>query len=354
MIFPSNNAYRIIIPKPERHGGSAVSERMTARKGRPLKKVLLCALMLLAGSAPADEKTEWPDIGLALGSGGAGGLAHIAMLEVFEDLSVQPTMISGTSIGAIVGVLYAAGMDSSEIQTLFAEFGESALNPFDALGGGGGGVSWTDLVELDFANGSVIDADGFLDFVGERIEARSFSDLAIPVQVVATDYWTGEAVVMEDGDLFLAIKASMAVPGLFAPVADGDRLLIDGGASNPLPWGLVKDQELVVAIDVTGIRTPSPDGPPDLSELLFKTFEIMQQSIITQTLTADRPDLYIKPDLEGVRLLHFDRVDEVVDQARPAAEALCEGLLEAQSAWAGNRAQTADGSTNSEEDPTHE
>ena len=307
--------------------------------------MLMAALMLLAGTVLAKEKTEWPAIGLALGSGGAGGLAHIAMLEVFEELAIQPTKISGTSIGAIVGALYAAGLDSGEIRDLFAEFGESALNPFGALGGGGGGVNWTDLVKLDFANGSVIDADGFLEFVGGRIEAREFADLAIPLKIVATDYWTGQPVVIEDGDLFQTIKASMAVPGLFAPVSDGDRLLIDGGVSNPLPWNLLADQELVVAIDVTGVRTPSPDGPPDLSELLFKTFEIMQQSIIREQLAVEPPDIYIKPELEGIRLLHFDRVDEVVEQARPAAGELRERLLEA---------QTAAGSTHSEEDPTHE
>ena len=293
---------------------------------------LMAAGMLMIGIAAAAEETEWPDIGLALGSGGAGGLAHIAMLEAFEELSVRPAEISGTSIGAIVGALYAAGLDSSEIRQLFADFGDSALNPFSGLGGDGGGVNWTDLIAFDFDNASLISADGFLDFVGERIEAREFADLAIPLKIVATDYWTAEPVVMAEGDLFQALKASMAVPGLFAPVADGDRLLIDGGASNPLPWDLVADQELVIAIDVTGTRTPSPDGSPDLSELLFKTFEIMQQSLIGQKLAANPPDIYIKPELEGVRLLHFDRVDEVLEQARSAADELRIRLREAQQA----------------------
>ena len=310
------------------------------------KPLLSLLLLMLATTASADESR--PGIGLALGSGGAGGLAHIAMLEVFEDLSIQPNVISGTSIGAIVGALAAAGMESGEIRDLFAEFGDSALNPFSGLGGGG--VNWTDLIKLDFANGSLIDAEGFLDFVGEHIEARDFADLAIPLKIVATDYWTGESVVIVEGDLFQAIRASMAVPGLFAPVHHGDRLLVDGGVSNPLPWTLLADQDLVVAIDVTGVRTPSPDGPPDLSELLFKTFEIMQQSIIRQQRAAHPPDIYIKPKLEGIRLLHFDRVDEVVDQARPAADELRRQLQKA-------RAETQprhDGEAQSEEEPDDE
>ncbi len=296
--------------------------------------VLIAGLLLMTSTVVADKKAEWPAIGLALGSGGAGGLAHIAMLEVFEELSIQPSVISGSSIGAIVGALYAGGLDSEEIRELFVDFGDSALNPFGGLGGDGGGVNWTDLLDFDFDNGSVISTDGFLDLVGERIEARQFADLAIPLKIVATDYWTGEFVVIDDGDLFQALKASMAVPGLFAPVRDGDFLLIDGGVSSPLPWDLVSDHDLVVAIDVTGTRKPSPDGSPDLSELLFKTFEIMQQSMIGQKLAANPPDIYIKPELEGVRLLHFDRVDEVMEQAAEAAGELRERLLEAQTIWA--------------------
>ncbi|MFU8896167.1 MAG: patatin-like phospholipase family protein [Gammaproteobacteria bacterium] len=290
-------------------------------------RTLLLIFILAGGSAIAATADERQSVGLALGSGGAGGLAHIAMLEVFEELSIRPDAISGTSIGAIVGALYAAGLDSQEIRALFIEFGESAMNPFAGLLDGGDGVGWTDLLDFDFANGGLISADGFLELVGQHIEARDFADLDIPLQIVATDYWSGEAVVFDEGDLMRAIKASMAVPGLFAPVKDGDRLLIDGGVANPLPWDLLAGQDLIVAIDVTGIRAPSPDGPPGLTMLLFKSFEIMQQSLIREKYAAAPPDIYIKPELDDVRLLHFDRVDEVISKADRAADEL-RGRLE--------------------------
>ncbi len=263
---------------------------------RRLSAVLFAVALLalapwtLVSSAAAESDPPRPSIGLALGSGGAGGLAHIAMLEVFETLSLQPAAISGSSIGAE------------------------------------NGASWTDL--LDLGNDSILDADGFLEFVGERIEAREFSELVIPLKIVATDYWTGETVTLEEGDLFEAIKASMAVPGLFAPVEAGDRLLIDGGGSNPLPWDVLGDHDVVVAIDVTGVREPSPEGAPGITELLFKSFEIMQQSLIGQMRAATPPDLYLKPALEDIRLLHFDRVDEVLSQAQPAAKELHDRLQE--------------------------
>ena len=294
---------------------------------RALVLVFLLAVGPATAPVAADER---PSIGLALGSGGAGGLAHIAMLEVFEAMSIRPDAISGSSIGAIIGALYAAGLDSGEIRDLFIEFGDSAMNPFGGLMNENG-IGWTGLLDIDLDNGSLISTDGFLELVGQYIEARDFAELEIPLQIVATDYWSGEAVVFDEGDLMRAIKASMAVPGLFAPVKDGGRLLIDGGIANPLPWDLLEDQELVVAIDVTGTRAPLPDGEPGLTMLLFKSFEIMQQSLIRQKLATAPPAIYIKPEFDDVRLLHFDRVDEVISKAGAAADELRDRLEHATS-----------------------
>ncbi len=287
--------------------------------------VAAAAWLLFTPPAAADE-CEPPRVGLALGSGGAGGLAHIAMLAVFEELEIEPAAVAGTSIGAIIGALHAAGLESNEIQDLFREFGDSALNPFSGLLEDSGSPGWSDLIEFDLANGSFIDSDGFIDFIAGKFDARSFADLDKPLTIVATDYWTGEAHVFREGDLLRAIKASMAVPGMFPPVPFDDKLLIDGGASNPLPLDLLEGFDVVVAIDVTGTRRADRDGKPDITDLLFSAFEIMQQSILREKAEHARPDIYIKPELAGIRLLHFDRVDRIVDEAGDAAEALREKL----------------------------
>jgi NTE family protein len=286
----------------------------------------LTALLLAITTTAAAEECRPPSIGLALGSGGAGGLAHIAMLEVFEDLDIRPDGLAGTSIGAVVATLYAAGLDAGEIAEIFREFGGSALDPLSGLLGNNGGPGWRDLVDIDLENGGFIDADGFLDFIGERFEARSFAELDLPIKIVATNYWDGEAHVFVDGDLMTAIKASMAVPGLFIPVRLGDKLLVDGGASNPLPVDLLTDHDVIIAIDVTGTREPDGEGSPGITNLLFKTFEIMQQSIIRARIAQTSADIYIKPALSGIRLLHFDRVDEVLDAAETAANELRDQL----------------------------
>ena len=320
--------------------GQPIEANRTLGTGRLHWRATSCrwvalVLLLAATSLPAQSCRE-ASVGLVLGSGGAGGLAHIAMLEVFEDLDLRPDAIAGTSIGAIIGALYAAGLEASEIADLFREFGGSALDPLSGLTDDGPG--WRELIDLDLANGGVIDADGFIDFIAERFEARTFSELELPLAIVATNYWSGEAHVFRSGDLLKAIEASMAVPGLFKPVALGDELLIDGGASNPLPLDLLEGHEWVIAIDVTGTRAPNGDEAPGLTDLLFTTFEIMQQSIIRAKVAQHPAEIYIKPDLEGIRLLHFDRVDAILESVEDAADELrrqLEGIPDCRAARAG-------------------
>jgi NTE family protein len=297
-------------------------------RARAWRSAQLSLLMLagLVGLALAESGEGPPRIGLALGSGGAGGLAHVAMLEVFEEQGLKPSQLSGTSIGAVVAALYAAGLDASAIRQLFEEFGGSALDPLSGLGNENSGPGWTDLLDIDFERGSLISSDRFIDFIAERFEARDFAELEIPLAIVATDFWSGEAVVLSEGELLPAIQASMAVPGLFAPVEIGDQLLIDGGASNPLPWDLLDAVDLKVAIDVTGSRVRNGEERPGLTELLLKSFEIMQQSIIREKRRHAEPDILIKPALSDVRLLHFDRVDDIIASVAEAKDDLREQL----------------------------
>lgn len=304
---------------------------MTSLWKNMLSKLLIAVLLLSPLSVVAESeepKSATPSIGLALGSGGAGGLAHIAMLQVFDDLKLKPGQIVGTSIGAVIGVLYAAGLSAEQIEEIFYEFGGSRLDVLSHLALSDTELNLSDLFDVDIDNGGLIDSTAFLDFLAAKIEARSFSDLMIPMEVVATDYWSGETIVLSKGDLFTAVKASIAVPGLFSPVPHGEQLLIDGGTSNPLPFHLLIDShDLVVAVDVTGSRVSSDKAKVEFTEVFFKTFEIMQQSIISAQMSHQKPDVYIKPDTSNIRLLHFNRLKQIHKQAEPAAEKLKEKLL---------------------------
>jgi NTE family protein len=297
--------------------------------------ILLIALILLsplAGAAKsAQQSPTAPSIGLALGSGGAGGLAHISMLQVFDDLNLKPDQIVGSSIGAVIGALYAAGLSAEQIIEIFDEFGGSKLDALSHLALSNAELNLSDLFDVDIDNGGLIDSSAFLDFLAGKIEARTFKDLKIPMQVVATDYWSGETIVLSEGDLFTAIKASIAVPGLFSPVPHGKRLLIDGGTSNPLPFDLLsKNHDLVIAIDVTGSRASADKTKVELTKVYFNTFEIMQQSIIAAKMRHQKPDVYIKPDTSNIRLLHFNRLKQILKQAQPAADKLKQEILQFQ------------------------
>ncbi|NKI33669.1 patatin-like phospholipase family protein [Wenzhouxiangella sp. XN79A] len=298
---------------------------------RPFLATLLLLVVLAPDAHVAAETVESAaseatdcEIGLALGSGGAAGLAHIAMLNVFDELGLRPSRIAGTSIGAVIGALYAAGLDADSIETLFAEFGGSGLDALSRMIDGDNGLGLRDVLNLDLEHGGLIDPEGFIEFLATHTEARDFGDLRIPLEVIATDYWTGETVVLDEGPLFEAVEASMAVPGLFSPVRRGAHMLIDGGTTRPLPLDRLRAGcARVIAVDVSGARPrPGDQAAAEFSDLLFGSFELMQQALIADARFRDPPDLYIKPEIHDVRLLHFNRIESVLAQSAPAAAEL--------------------------------
>lgn len=285
--------------------------------------LLACSLWVTPTIATADERNPLPhEIGLALGSGGATGLAHIAMLRVFDDLDIQPDRIVGSSIGTVIGGLYAAGLSANEILDIFDDFAGSELNALTGLARSD--IRLLDLIPLRLGRNALMDSGEFLRLLAAHTDARDFGDLGIPFAVVATDLHTGESVVIDEGNLFQAIEASMAVPGLFEPVrGDDGRYLIDGGASNPLPYNLLQNgHDYVIAVDVSGTGAHNDTASLGITDILFKSFSIMQSSIIRHMIRLDPPDLYLAPDTGTIRLLHFNRIDEIMANAEPAAEEL--------------------------------
>lgn len=262
-----------------------------------------------------------PKLGLALGGGGARGLAHVLMLEVFDELGIRPDCISGTSIGAIMGALYSAGHSAREIRELVETLLQverkelaHALVKFNIF-------KWIELIDPRLGKGGLIDADHFMGYLHKAIRQESFEKLAIPLQAVATDYWTGQEVVLDSGELLLAIRASMALPDIFSPVQYGQHLLVDGGAVNPLPYDILPaDCDLTIAIDVTGMLQARSHMEPSFFESIFRSFRIMGQAIIKEKLKRQSPDIYIKPEIRNIRTLEFTRYVEIYRQSAPAKE----------------------------------
>lgn len=262
-------------------------------------------------------------IGIALGGGGAKGLAHVVLLEALEELGVRPAYVSATSIGAIIGVLYCSGFSPREMRSELTRMSFSEADVTRSLSRIKGILKWFDFVSPDRQRGGLLNAEGFMAFLFERVRPRTFGELETPLRVVACDFWKREEVVLDAGELMPAVQASMSLPGIFAPVVMGERVLVDGGAVNPVPYDRLPETcDFRIAIDVIGRRSEAVDRRPSLNDAVFNTFQIMEKSIIRQKLEISPPDLYLEPKIVDVRILEFFKAEQVFRQALPAKDRL--------------------------------
>jgi NTE family protein len=270
--------------------------------------------------APVPRKTA-PSFAIALGAGGSRGLAHIAVLEAFDELGVKPAAIAGTSMGAIVGAAYAAGMSGAEIRAYVLGYLKDRKPVMAALFESRVGRLRDVVAHL--GNPLLIDGERFLDrFWPDHVPPR-FEELLIPFQAVATDYFGRKEAVFSSGPLLPAVAGSMALPGLIRPIRVGDRLLVDGGAVNPLPFDLLIGRaSTLVAVDVTGGPQPHPTRGPDGFSAMFGTIQIMQGSIVAAKLKIYRPEIVVRPAVDRFRVLDFFEARNILAASEPAKDEL--------------------------------
>jgi NTE family protein len=269
-----------------------------------------------------------PTIAVALGAGGARGIAHIAMLEALDEFGVKPVAISGASIGAIVGAAYAAGFDARLLRTHALRVMRDRTNVMAKLLMARVG-RFADLILRGFANPILLDAEIFLEVFWPDDMPERFEDLVIPFQAVAADFHGRSEAIFASGPLAPAVAGSMAMPGLIKPVEMNGLVLVDGGAVNPLPYDLLFDRaDIVIAVDVTfsvprGRRDPTPFGA------MFGAAQIMQGAITAQKLNARLPDILVRPPVEGFRVLDFFRAAQILRVCDASKEQLKRRLAEA-------------------------
>ncbi len=262
-----------------------------------------------------------PSIALALGGGGARGLAHIPILEAFDELGIRPKVIAGTSIGAIFAAAYASGLSGKQIRAHTQEVLKKRLDLvrdlYSARVRNKGG-----LLNAFAPRPAFLSAEKLLDIVMPPRIARDFAHLSIPLKIVASDFYEQESVVFSSGALRPAVAASMALPVIFQPMVIDGRVLIDGGLVNPLPFDIVADDaDLTVAVDASGapVRRPGQQVPKAW-ETLFAANFIFERSIIREKLRTIQPDLYIDAGTSRFQILDFLKVDEILAAAEPAKE----------------------------------
>ncbi len=250
------------------------------------------------------------------------------VLEVLDEMGCKPCVISGTSIGAIIGALYASGLSGKDIKERIRRYSVSKIDTWrDVLKKRSDLLQWVKAFEFERGRGGLVRADRFLKFLFAEIHNTTFEDLNIPLTVIAADYWGAEEVILTTGKLLPAIKASMAVPGVFAPMLIAGRVLVDGGIVNLVPYDHIMDRcDVSIAVNVAKARTPGKRKVPGVLESILSTFEVMQAATLVGKMRRRQPDIYIHPEIRGVSTFDFGKAEAVFRQAEPAMDKLRKAL----------------------------
>lgn len=301
-------------------------------------------------------------IGLALGAGAARGTAHLGVLRAIRELEIPIDVIAGTSIGSLVGGVFASG----RVDRL-----EEALLKMD----------WKEIIyhffEVSFPRNGLVDGKRIVEFISDFVHPTDIRDLPIPFRAVATDVTNGEEIVLSEGPLIECIRASIAMPGIFTPVLRGEEVLVDGGLVNPVPVSVVREMgaDFVIAVDINSGRVGAkkhqedppapqlpepesdedaawrdrvsaamnsqleridrsikermsrlrkPDGGPNIVDILGNTIRIMEAQIGDTQLKISKPDVLIRPDVGSISFMEFNRTREGIDAGYAAAYSLLE------------------------------
>lgn len=303
--------------------------------------VVLCLVAVFNADRARADEGDRPKIGLALGGGGAKGGAHVGVIKVLEELNVPIDYIAGTSIGAIVGGLYASGMTSGELEEAMATIDwteamqdrpprrdlnfrrkeDDARYLIDLeVGIGKGGLKWP----AGFVSGQNL---FFLlqSLTLPVVEVDDFDQLSIPFRAVATNLRTGGMVVLDHGYLATALRASMAIPGFFSPVEIEDLLLVDGGMVNNLPVDVAFEMgaDIVIAVDLGAALSERTVGQ-SVVQIYQQTIRMLTRPNVDSRLEI--ADLVINPGVSGYGTMAFDQIVEIMAKGEEGALAVSDEI----------------------------
>ena len=300
-----------------------------------------------------------PRIGLALGSGATRGWSHIGVIEALAEAGINPDIVCGSSIGALIGGAYVTGR-------------------LEALEAWVHKLTWREvanLADLRLSGGGLVKGARFSKFLRELYEDAEIESLAKRFVAIATDFDTGREVWLKKGSLAEAVRASLALPGLFTPARIGDRWLMDGGLVNPVPVSACRafGAEIVIAVNLNGdLLRKAPklvhavpkgqndwrevlDGPisdipaamregagtfverfvgvapesPGYFDVVFGSIDIMQDHITRSRMAGEPPDIMLTPKSNGIGLLDFNRAGEAIEEGHRCVRRMLPAIREA-------------------------
>ncbi|MEC2074716.1 patatin-like phospholipase family protein [Metabacillus fastidiosus] len=241
-----------------------------------------------------------PKIGLALGSGGARGFAHLGVLKVLYNAGIRVDMIAGSSMGALIGSFYASGLSIDEMYKIALAFKRKYFLDFT-------------IPKMGFIAGKRVKELIHLFTKGKNIE-----ELDIPLAIVATDLYEGKKVIFKKGLVSDAVRASIAIPGIFVPEKINGKLLVDGGVIDRVPVSVVKDMgaDIVIAVDVSNVKKTKEIT--SIFDVILQSLDIMQDELVFHSEIAS--DIMIRPSVEQYSSREFSNIKEIIEIGEREAE----------------------------------
>ena len=292
---------RIVLNKTTKAAGLALCVAVVAACSTAVQvPVVTPPVAVSQAREPLEPPMRAPRLGLALGGGAARGFAHVGVIQVLEENGIRPDVLTGTSAGSLVAALYASGKTATELERVAMSMDEVTL------------TDWA----LPILGRGLLRGDALARYVSQAVDGRTIENMALPLGVLATDLATGQGVLFRRGDVAQAVRASSAVPGLFAPVGIAGREYVDGGLVAPVPVQQARDMgaEVVLAVDISS----APEGNLAVGNIrvLLQTFAIMGQSINRHELAT--ADVVVRPALAGVGSADFASRKRSIEAGRVA------------------------------------
>ncbi len=254
-------------------------------------------------------------IGLALGSGAARGYAHIGVLKVLEKNNIPIDLISGSSIGSVVGALYAENPDIKELE----KYAKT--------------ISWKKMIDVTIPRYGLIKGDKIEKTLREKLGNKTFGDLKIPLYVSALDLETQEEIIFNKGDVVKAVRSSISIPGIFNPVINNNRVLVDGGIIDPLPIEILRKMgaDIIIAVNITpltknpkisieeSINEKETKETPNITKTIFKVLQILEENTTRNILKKTDADIIISANPKKINLIDFHKMDEAIKAGEESA-----------------------------------